>query len=101
MRRASLITIFSGLITRRTLETSSSVRIPLTASRFAWSRSTASKTCSPAMGIVVTRDMSGRTAFTTLRSTGQIRSMYQFMMSGSDSSRRVSAVGAQSTMRTS
>ncbi len=51
--------------------------------------------------MVVIRETMGRTAFTTFRSTGQIRSMYQFMISGRLSSRRVSAVGAQSTTRTS
>ena len=40
----------------------------------------------------------GRSVFTTRRSTGKIRSMYQFITSGSESSRSVSAVGAQSTM---
>ncbi len=49
------------------------------------------------MGIDVIRDSSGRMVFTTRRSTGKMRSMYQFMASGSDSRRRVSAVGAQST----
>ena len=39
----------------------------------------------------------GRIVFTTRFSTGKIRSMYQFMISGRDSSRSVSAVGAQST----
>ena len=46
---------------------------------------------------MVIRDTIGRIVFTTRRSTGKIRSMYQFMTSGSESSRSVSAVGAQST----
>ena len=82
MRRASLITIFSGFTTRRTDDTDSSVRIIFTSSRLRWSRSTASKTASPAIGSVVILETIGRTAFTTLRSTGKIRSMYQFMTSG-------------------
>ena len=98
MRRASAITIFSGFTTRRTLEVVSSVRICLTASRLRCSRSTAPKTASPAIGSVVIFDTIGRSVFTTRRSTGKIRSMYQLMISGSDSSRRVSAVGAQSTI---
>ena len=72
----------------------SSCRTP---SRFRCSRSTAAKIRSSAMGIEVSRDSSGRIVFTTRRSTGKIRSMYQFIASGSDSSRSVSAVGAQST----
>ena len=73
------------------------MRICLTASRLRCSRSTAAKTWSPAIGSDVIFDTIGRTVFTTRRSTGKIRSMYQFMISGSDSSRSVSAVGAQST----
>ena len=46
---------------------------------------------------MVIRDNIGRSVFTTRRSTGKIRSMYQFMTSGSESSLSVSAVGAQST----
>ena len=57
----------------------------------------AANTLSPAMGRVVILDTIGRTARTTLRSTGKMRSMYQFMTSGRLSSRSVSAVGAQST----
>ncbi len=97
VRRASAITIFSGFTTRRTDDTRSSVRICFTSSRLRCRRSTAANTLSPAIGSVVIRETMGRTAFTTLRSTGKIRSMYQFMISGSDSRRSVSAVGAQST----
>ena len=101
MRLASAITIFSRFTTSRTDEVVSSVRIFFTASRFRWSRSTASNTRSPAIGSVVIRDMIGRTVFTIRRSTGKIRSMYHCITSGSESRRRVSAVGAQSTMSTS
>ena len=73
------------------------MRIVFTSSRLRCRRSTAANTLSPAIGSVVIFDTMGRTAFTTLRSTGKIRSMYQFMISGRLSSRRVSAVGAQST----
>ena len=48
-------------------------------------------------GMLVILATMGRTPFTTRRWTGKMRSMYQFMTSGSDRSRRVSAVGAQST----
>ena len=73
----------------------------MTASRLRWSRSTASKTRSPAIGSEVTRDTIGRTVFTIFRSTGKTRSMYHCITSGRESSRRVSAVGAQSTIKTS
>jgi hypothetical protein len=43
----------------------------------------------------------GRMPFTRRRCTGKMRSMYQFMISGRESNRSVSAVGAQSTTRRS
>ena len=101
VRLASAITIFSRFTTSRTDDVVSSVRIFFTASRFRWSCSIASNTRSPAIGRVVTRDTIGRTVFTIRRSTGKMRSMYHCITSGSDRSRSVSAVGAQSTISTS
>ena len=97
MRRASEITIFSGFTTSRTDDVSSSVRICFTASRLRCRRSTAANTWSPAIGSDVIFESIGRTVLTMRRSTGKMRSMYQFMISGRLSRRSVSAVGAQST----
>ena len=47
-------------------------------------------------GMDVMRSRTGRTTFTTRRSMGKMRSMYQRAISGSESRRSVSAVGAQS-----
>ena len=61
----------------------------------------ASKTVSCGIGTPAALASTGRSALTIRRSAGNTRSMYQPSASGSASSRRVSAVGAQSTTTTS
>ena len=98
MRLASATTIFSGLRTRRTVEVSGSASSTRTRSRFRYSRSTAPNTASEAIGgRLPSRPSSGRATVAIRREDGNSRSMYQPRASGSDSSRSVSAVGAQST----
>ena len=73
---ASASTTDSGVSTMRTLA-SGPVSSARTSSSSACSRTTASNTASPGIGTPAARVSTGRSAFTTRRSTGRIRSMYQ------------------------
>ena len=94
VRIASLTTMRSRLVTRRTLVCSWSRRMPFIATRLRASRSTSSNTPSPGSGT----SNSVRANGASFLWEGRMRSSHQVTTSGNESSRRVSPVGAQSTI---
>ena len=102
VRRASSTARRSGVMTRRTEARSASRSTSLIASTPRTSAVTSARTSSPGSATSSTARANGRAASNVPRScAGTTRSSHQRATSGSDSSRRVSPVGAQSTTTTS
>ena len=100
VRWASLITIRSGFITRRIEARVRSRRISFIAIRLRTRPWTSPSTSSPGSSTSIIRAI-GFAAATSRRSHGKTFSSHQCAMSGKPSRRRVSPVGAQSTITTS